>query len=167
MNPKRLLALALVVAALAALPLAAAPRGHGDAAPAAAAGAADANVHHNPRALAAFLNLTPEQVEAARALREDLRAELEPLRETGRALREALRAALEAENPDPATVGAAAIALQEHRGQIRAELEEFEAAFKALLSSEQLERYEILREALRAFRHRGPGGPGGDDEPGS
>lgn len=116
-----------------------------------------AQILSNPRLLARYLRLTPEQVVQQRQLVQALRADLDPLREQRRALREDLRAALDGGSPDACAVGAIVVDLSELRGQIRAELEEFDDAFSAILTPQQLARYEALKEAVRLLRG------GGDD----
>ena len=116
-----------------------------------------AQILSNPRLLARYLRLTPEQVVQQRQLVQALRADLDPLREQRRALREDLRAALDGGSPDACAVGAIVVDLSELRGQIRAELEEFDDAFSAILTPPQLARYEALKEAVRLLRG------GGDD----
>lgn len=134
--------------ALLALPL---------AAEAQAGRRAPEDILQNPRALARYLKLTPAQVEAAKKLQQELKAAVDPLREAQKGLREAFRTELEAASPNACEVGEAALALQANREQIRAEVEEFDDKFSALLTPEQLARYEALKEAARHLR-------GGDDE---
>jgi Spy/CpxP family protein refolding chaperone len=116
-----------------------------------------AQILSNPRLLARYLRLTPEQVQQQRQLVQALRADVEPLREQRKALHEDLREALDGGSPDACAVGAIVVDLSELRGQIRAELEEFDDAFSAILTPEQLARYEALKEAARLLR-------GGDDD---
>ena len=111
-----------------------------------------AQILSNPRLLARYLRLTPEQVQQQRQLVQALRADLEPLRAQRTALREDLRAALEGGSPDACAVGAIVVDLSELRGQIRGELEEFDDAFSDILTPEQLVRYEALKEAVRLLR---------------
>jgi Spy/CpxP family protein refolding chaperone len=117
------------------------------------------------RRLAFFLDLTEAQVSQAQAIFEAARAEAQPLREQRRTLLEQLRAALDAAEPDPAAVGALVIDLDANRQALRAVHEGALDDFEAILTPEQLERFEVLREARRVFgrhgRHgRGPGAPG-------
>jgi Spy/CpxP family protein refolding chaperone len=114
-----------------------------------------AQILSNPRLLARYLRLTPEQVQQQRQLVQALRADVEPLRAQRTALREDLRAALEGGSPDACAVGAIVVDLSELRGQIRAELEEFDDAFSDILTPEQLARYEALKEAVRLLRGAG------------
>ena len=101
-----------------------------------------------------YLDLTEEQIEAAQAIRETVRDRMEGVREEVRALREQLRAALDSETPDATEVGQLAIALDAHRQAVRAVFEAAEADFAALLTAEQLEKWENFKE-LRGHR-RGP-----------
>ena len=116
-----------------------------------------AHILSTPRLLARYLRLTPEQVQQQRQLVQALRADVEPLREQRRPCARSLRAALEGGSPDACAVGAIVVDLSELRGQIRGELEEFDDAFSAILTPEQLARYEALKEAVRLLR-------GGDDD---
>lgn len=115
------------------------------------------DILHNPRALARYLKLTAEQIAATRTLQQELKVAVDPLREAQKGLREALRAEIEAASPNACEVGEAALALRANREQIRAELEELDDKFSALLTPEQLARYEALKEAARHLR-------GGEDE---
>ena len=104
-----------------------------------------------------YLDLTEEQIEATQAIRESVRAELEGTREAGRTLREQLHAALEGDDPDATEVGQLAIELHALRAQTRIVLEDAESQFAALLTPEQLEKWENfkeLRDRRRGPRHR-------------
>jgi Spy/CpxP family protein refolding chaperone len=128
--------------ALLALPLAAqAQQGRGPRDP--------REILRNPRALARYLQLTPAQVAAAQKLQADLKAEVEPLRENGKQLRDALKAELDATSPNACKVGDALLAVRANEQKIKDALEEFDQKFSALLTPEQLARYEALKEAAR------------------
>lgn len=142
---KRKIALTVTaLAAMLALPLDAAARGPRN----------PAEILSNPRALARYLQLTPAQVTQQQQLVQALRADVEPLLQEQKTLREALRDELAAATPNACEVGAAAIAVQENREEIRAARQEFDQAFTAILTPEQRARYEALKELVR----------GGDDE---
>jgi len=142
-NPK--LALALAVLALLVLPM---------AAQAAPAGAPDANqargLLENPRALARFLHLTPAQVTQFNTLAQTLRSTVEPLRTARGPLCQTLRTALAATTPDQAAVGAGSIALFQNKKQIGAARTTFDNAFKAILTPEQLAKYNVLLQLYHA-----------------
>jgi hypothetical protein len=112
---------------------------------------------HNPRALARYLKLTPDQVAAAQKLQADLKAVVEPLRQAQKTLRETLRTDLNAASPNPCTVGQDVLALRTNEERIKDALEDFDRKFSALLNPEQLAKYEALKEAARLLR-------GGDDD---
>jgi Spy/CpxP family protein refolding chaperone len=130
-------------------------RAHGDH-PGFAAGGEHGSHHpghhrgHRLRFLAEALDLTAEQREAAKGLGEDLHRDLAPLREELRSKHQELRSALEGTQPDPTTVGRLTIELDQVRDRMRARVETFESALEALLTPEQQDRLERLRE----HRHR-------------
>lgn len=137
--------LAAVAVVLCALPLAAQPpRGRQD----------PAAILHNPRLLARYLHLTPDQVTATQKLAADLKATLDPLHQQGQQLRDAFQAAVTAANANPCDVGQAALAVHANDVKIKAALDDFDTKFSALLTPDQLARYE----ALKALVH----GDGGD-----
>jgi len=158
----------LALATLAALPLLAQPPGHGPG-PGAGPGAGGADggsplrgpAGFPLRGLTAFLDLTEQQIEDARALLEDLAAELRPLAEEARGVREELHALLETDDPDPAEVGALVVELHGIGDEMRAARDEFDTAFSALLTPDQLERWEVLKDARGVFRGHGRRGHGG------
>jgi Spy/CpxP family protein refolding chaperone len=107
--------------------------------------------------LADYLGLSEEQQASWKSLWQQHQTEMAPLRQEGRGLRESLKAAMAAENPDPSTVGAAALALKQHRDKVMAAREAFTGRLSALLTPEQKTRFE----AFRALRKSGPGFGGG------
>jgi Spy/CpxP family protein refolding chaperone len=104
---------------------------------------------HNPRALARYLRLTPDQARTTQQLLEDLRKTVEPLRANAKGLQDAYQAALQATPQNACHVGDAAIALYDNRQRIKAAGEVFDTRFSAILTPEQLARYEALKEAAR------------------
>jgi Spy/CpxP family protein refolding chaperone len=140
-----LAAMTAIAAILLALPLTAQPpRGPRD----------PAEILHNPRLLARYLRLTPDQVTASQKLFTDLKATLDPLRQQEQTLRDAFQAAVAAPNANPCDVGQAALAVHANGVRIKAALDDFDQKFSALLTPDQLARYE----ALKALVH----GDGGD-----
>ena len=136
--------LAVFAAVLLALPLAAQPpRGPRD----------PAEILSNPRLLARYLHLTPDQVTATQKLAADLKAALDPLRQQEQKLRDAFHAAVTAANANPCDVGQAALAVRANDLKIKAALDDFDQKFSALLTPDQLARYE----ALKALVHGGDG----------
>lgn len=114
-----------------------------------------AAILHNPRALARYLRLTPAQVEQQKALLEDLREVVEPLREQQKPLQEDLREALAATSPVACDVGAILIDIDEIGDQIREAYGDFDEAFAKILTPEQLARYNALKDAAHEFASAG------------
>jgi Spy/CpxP family protein refolding chaperone len=110
-----------------------------------------AAILHNPRALARYLRLTPAQVEQQKALLEDLRETVEPLRQQQKPLQEDLRDALAAASPAACDVGAIVVEIDEIGDDIREAHVAFDAAFVKILTPEQLTRYNALKDAAREF----------------
>ena len=139
------------LAALLALPLAAGAQqsNQGKRSP--------AEILTNPRLLARYLRLTPEQVATTQTLFKELEATVKPLREARKGLREAFYDELEEASPSACDAGAAAIALHENGEKIKDALEVFDRKFSAILTPEQLAKYEALKEAARLLR-------GGEDD---
>lgn len=127
----------LMLAVLLALPLALQAQPPGPRDPGA--------ILHNPRALARYLRLTPEQVTATQKLAADLKATVDPLRQQEKQLRDALETAINAASPSPCDVGQAALNLRANHEKVKAALDDFDKKFSALLTPEQLARYEALK----------------------
>ncbi|GAB4253186.1 MAG: hypothetical protein Kow00109_28830 [Acidobacteriota bacterium] len=108
--------------------------------------------------LARYLELTDEQVEQIQAILEQTRSDVEPLRMQIRELRRQIREALESGAPDPAQVGSWVIEIHNLRLQIRDLHESARQAVYQVLTAEQVEKLESLKEAaelmpvLRAVR---------------
>jgi len=114
--------------------------------------------------LAESLGLTDAQQAEWKALHEQHRTEMEPFWNEGRELHQKLRAAVEAENPDPQVVGAATLALEQHRKAVQTAQQAFRERLNGLLTPEQKTKLEALK-AKRGDR-RGPGGFGRRGGPG-
>lgn len=136
--------LTAVAAVLLALPLAAqrpqGPQGPPPRDP--------AEILHNPRLLARYLHLTPDQVTATQKLAADLKATVDPLHQQGQKLRDAFQAAVSAANANPCDVGQAALAVHANDLKIKAALDDFDTKFSALLTPDQLARYEALKQLV-------------------
>ncbi len=118
--------------------------------------------------IAEYLELTDEQIAAAKQIKEDLRAEVEPLHEQAQTQRQDLRDLLDTDNPDAATVGQLVIDSHGIREQVRSAGEDAKAAFVALLTPEQLELWEDLQNIRDVFgpgKGRFGGGPGAEGGP--
>jgi Spy/CpxP family protein refolding chaperone len=110
------------------------------------------------RAIVEYLDLTQEQQDSWKALREQHRDEMKALHEEGRGLRQRLQEALQADEPD-AAVGEAAKAAHAHRQLMKQAREAFEGQLKSVLTPEQRERFEAF-EAVRAMGRKGRGARG-------
>lgn len=99
--------------------------------------------------VAEYLGLTEEQQAEWKSLQEQHRAEMEPLRQEGRELHERLRTATEAENPDLTAVGAATLALKQHREKAKAAREAFTEKLTSTLTPEQKTRFEAFQASHR------------------
>jgi Spy/CpxP family protein refolding chaperone len=108
----------------------------------------------NPRLLARYLKLTPDQVKTEQQLFQELKAKLDPLREARKTLRETFHNDLAESTPNPCTVGQDAIALHDNAEAIKAALQDFDTKFSAILTPEQLTRYQALKAAARLFGDR-------------
>ncbi|HKH46508.1 MAG TPA: periplasmic heavy metal sensor [Thermoanaerobaculia bacterium] len=108
-------------------------------------------VLRNPRALARFLKLTPEQVATFKTLRQELQADVKPLQDQLKPLQDQLKTQLDAAAPDACAAGQTVVAIDGIRDDIRAAYEEFDQAFSAILTPEQLAKYEHLKEAAGLY----------------
>jgi Spy/CpxP family protein refolding chaperone len=119
--------------------------------------------HMDGGRLAEYLNLTEAQKTQVEQLREKTKLAMEPLFEEHKELAEAVRTALE-NKADAATVGAAVIAAHEHGEKIRAVRDQHDAELAALLTPEQLERWNAMKEARKRMRSPVPGLGGPDHD---
>ena len=108
-----------------------------------------------------YLDLTDEQIEAAEAIRGDLHQQLRTLRENFSAQRQELQDLLDGADPDPAAVGNLVIGLHGERDSLHAALTAADAEFSALLTPEQLVKWESFKELRGERRHRGGHGQRG------
>jgi Spy/CpxP family protein refolding chaperone len=140
----KLIGTAILGAALGAQPALTQPAGEGPR-----------DGRHRGRALVEYLDLTQEQQDAWKALREQHRDEMKAAREEGRALQERLRKALEADEPD-AVVGEAAKALHAHQQVVKQSRDELKGKMKSILTPKQQEKFEAF-EAARSVGRKGRG----------
>jgi Spy/CpxP family protein refolding chaperone len=143
---KRRLTIAAALLALLAVPFAAdAARGPRN----------PADILHNPRALARYLKLTPAQIETTKDLLEDLHNTTKPLYQQIEPLEDQLHAQLAAASPDACAVGATVVKIDGLRDKIRDAREDFDAAFSAILTPEQLAKYQALKDAVKIGEEEG------------
>ncbi len=123
-----------------------------------------------PNILFEFLDLTDAQIEAWQGLVDAHREAIRPLREEQRALHEQLRDAIESDTPDALTIGNLMIATHDLKEEQKAAREALEVSLTALLTADQIIRYEAFKAAQallgRGGGHRGTGGSGGPGGPG-
>lgn len=141
----RRLSIATALFAFLALPLLA------NAAP--GRGGNPGDVLRNPRALARYLKLTPAQIETQKQLLQTLQAEVKPLHESLKPLHEQLRTQLD--GTDACAIGNTMLQIEGVRDQIRAAHQDFDEAFSAILTPEQLAKYEALKDAARIGEEEG------------
>ena len=139
MMRRRLLAVS-TLAALLALPF---------AAEAARKPANPGDVLRNPRALARYLKLTPAQIETTKQLLQTLHDTTRPLYQQIEPLEEQRRGQLDEASPNACAVGETVVRIDALRDQIRDAREDFDEAFSAILTPEQLAKYEALKDAVK------------------
>lgn len=113
---------------------------------------------HRARAIVEYLDLTQEQQDSWKVLRDQHQDEMKALREEGRGLRTRLEESLEADEPD-AVVGVAAKEAHAHRQHMKQAREAFEGQLKSVLTPEQKEKLEAF-EAVREMGRKGRGARG-------
>lgn len=113
--------------------------------------------------LAERLDLTADQKAAWETLRDEHRAEVEPLMTQIHEQRDQIREALDSGSANATTVGQLMIDNHQLHEQIKASREELDEAFRALLTTEQQQTLDEIK-ASRGERgdrhHRGPRGGG-------
>jgi len=114
---------------------------------------------HNKAAFAKSLNLTDEQKAAIQPLRDELKTTTQPLMQQMRQQHAQIHASLEA-GADAATIGKQMIAAHALQKQIKAAHDKFNESFSALLTPEQLTKFQALQQQ-RGSWHRGPGAGAG------
>ena len=144
---RRRLSIATALFAFLALPLLA------NAAP--GRGGNPGDILTNPRALARYLKLTPAQIETTKQLLQTLHATTKPLHEQQKPLHEQLRTQLDAASPDACAVGNTLLQIEGVRDQIRDARQDFDDAFSAILTPEQLAKYEALKDAVKIGEEEG------------
>jgi|RhiMethySRZTD1v2_1073278.scaffolds.fasta_scaffold225995_2 Spy/CpxP family protein refolding chaperone len=141
---KRLHVVAAALAALLLLPaLAEAQRG---------ARPSPEQILHSPRLLARYLNLTAAQVTQEEALFKTLGDSLKAIHEQEKVVRDQLQAELDKPSPNACTVGGYVVSLNGFYEQAEAALHVFDTAFSAILTPEQLAKYNALKDLVRGPR---------------
>jgi Spy/CpxP family protein refolding chaperone len=151
---KRLEILATVaVLGLLALPLTAQSVAYESDAASARSGSADAILTH-PHALSKYLHLSSDQNTQLQALWTTLQTSVAALRQARTPLCATLRTDLGG-TPNPATVGTDSINLFTNKEAIRTARQTFDTAFSAILTPDQLTKYNALKQI--AHYDNGPG----------
>jgi Spy/CpxP family protein refolding chaperone len=102
---------------------------------------------HSPKLLAKFLNLSDAQVTQEQALFKTLGDTLKGLHDQEKTAREQLAAALGGRNPNACDVGALVIQIDGLHDQAKAALQKFDTDFSAILTPDQLAKYQALKQA--------------------
>lgn len=110
------------------------------------------------------LNLTPDQVSSLKSLTESRRANWEALAQEARQRANALREFQQQPNPNPTDLGNAMLAMRATQEKIRAARDEFMAMFRNLLTTNQRDILDGMKNffgGIEPFRRPGQGGFGG------
>ncbi|HXU30363.1 MAG TPA: periplasmic heavy metal sensor [Thermoanaerobaculia bacterium] len=142
MQPKRLfiLGLALLATVAAVAPARAQDEG-GD-------NKAIAQFLKNPQVLVRTLRLTAAQTATLRTLATASRTAIRPIGAEVKALNEQIQTALNAGTPDACAVGALVVSRHDKYEQIEALLQDFDDDFSAVLTPEQLLKYDALKDRI-------------------
>ncbi|MEA2690755.1 MAG: hypothetical protein QOJ16_142 [Acidobacteriota bacterium] len=155
MNRKKALVLAALLGTLA-LPALAAGKPTTPPPPATPTDAGTAaNILHHPKALARFLGLSADQATQLAGFAKTLDTAEQALRQARAPICQQLRTDLGVTSPDPATVGKDAISLVDNKDKIKSAREAFDTSFSAILTPEQLAKYDTLKQI--AHLDNGPG----------
>lgn len=144
---------AVAVLCLLALPLTA--QALVDESAAASARSTDPSyILNHPKALSRYLHLSADQNTQLQALYTTLQTSTDALRQARGPLCATLRTDL-AGTPNPATVGMDSIDLFDNKEAIHAARQNFDTAFSAILTPDQLTRYNALKQIVHF--DNGPG----------
>jgi hypothetical protein len=99
---------------------------------------------HNWRAIAKYLSLSSSQVQQTGVLLAAEKAAIEPIKAQIEPLHDQILALLNGTNPDPCAIGALRIQIHGLYDQIEAAHATFKTAFEALLSPDQLTKWQAL-----------------------
>jgi Spy/CpxP family protein refolding chaperone len=125
---------------------------------------------HQSERLTRALDLTDAQQAKLETLQTTLADTIRPLFDSMRDRRDELETLLDTPNPDPAAVGAKAIALHRAKAEMKSARDTFEAGIVAMLDETQRAQYQALQDARpdrderrdrRPFHGSGDGHHGG------
>jgi Spy/CpxP family protein refolding chaperone len=100
----------------------------------------------SPKLLARYLSLTPAQVTQEEALFKTLGEALKAIHTQEKVLRDQLATELGKPSPDACTAGGFVVQIDALIGQAQAAVRTFDTAFAAILTPEQLAKYNALKE---------------------
>ena len=103
----------------------------------------------HPAVLVRQLHLTAEQATATRALIQTARTALRPIRTSNQALNRQIQEAFQPASPDACAIGALVVQRHGNYDDIEAVLTTFDASFSALLTPDQLAKYDALKAVVR------------------
>ncbi len=103
------------------------------------------------------LDLTAEQKDAAKKLHEGMRGQVDAIHTQQREIHEAIGDLLDGANPDAAALGQKMIEAHALHGRLETLHENMQKEFKALLTADQLKKFDELHSERSGFR--GMGGP--------
>jgi len=103
----------------------------------------------HPGLLVRGVGLTPAQATATRALIQTARTAIRPVRADVQSLNQQIKAAFAQASPDACAIGALVVSRHDDYEKIEAALQAFDQGFAALLTPEQLAKYEALKTVLR------------------
>lgn len=106
------------------------------------------NAALNGRFLTRFLKLTPEQVTQLQGFLKTLQTSVQAAQSARPALCQQLRTDVGATSPNPTTVGQDFLALVANQEKVTAALEAFDTSFSAILTPDQLTKYDALKQVL-------------------
>jgi Spy/CpxP family protein refolding chaperone len=112
-----------------------------------------ADILHSPKLLAKYLKLSEAQVAQAEPLFKTLGDSLKAIREQEKTLRDQLQAELDKTSPNACTAGGYVVSLDGLYEQAAAAARTFDTAFSAILTPEQLAKYNALKELAHGPRH--------------
>ena len=98
------------------------------------------------------LDLSETQKADIRRIMESRHAALEPLRERFQADRDALKAAADSPSPDAASVGTAYLRVRANGETMRAERQKTMEEVRAVLTNEQREKFDEMKQNMRERR---------------
>ncbi|HXO22506.1 MAG TPA: periplasmic heavy metal sensor [Thermoanaerobaculia bacterium] len=103
----------------------------------------------HPNILVRTLHLTAAEVTTLNTLVTTARNTVKPLRTADQSLTQQIQALLKDPNPDPCAIGALVISRHDNYELIEAAFQQFDTDFSAILTPDQLTRYEALKAVLR------------------